>query len=125
MEWHTKRFLGNGPGSGVDAYPRRADDGTAEWWTFDGQRTTSPLGVTLAEQKQPKFEQHTPDISGWRPIPTASEVERKLCAIACKNLDGCTGAYDYNVGYGDALCGSSDVGKTVTVTRAQFAQANR
>ena len=113
MEWHTKRFLGNGPGSGVDAYPKLADDGSVKWYTFtDGKLTSSPMNSqpqTAQPAKQPKFAYADPQYS---PEPQPDNVvghstAKNLCRIACTrvNKSHCTGATGYGQAFADAYCG--------------------
>lgn len=116
MEWHTKRFLGNGPGSGVDAYPKLADDGSVKWYTFtDGKPTSSPLNSqphATKPAKQPKFaysdSQYSPEPKPTRDVDT--DIAKNLCRIACTCLykDNCSGAYGFGSQYQDAYCGLED-----------------
>ena len=130
MEWHTKRFLGNGPGSGVDAYPKLADDGSVKWYTFtDGKLTSSPMNSqpqATQPAKQPKFAYSDPQYPP-EPAPERDDsiTARNLCRIACNmsSKDGCPGAYGFGTQYQDAYCGR-EKDTLFPVLRSQYRQAS-
>ena len=115
MKWHTERFLGYGPGRNVDAYPRQADDGSVEWWTFDGQRTESPLGQSAIYAPVVEVKYSKAAVRATRNLGEA------LCSIACANKMGCRGMYAYDHDYNDARCG--DTFGLVRVTPDQYEEA--
>jgi|GEM_PF-6801599 hypothetical protein len=131
MEWHTKRFLGNGPGSGVDAYPKLADDGSVKWYTFtDGKLTSSPMNSqpqATQPAKQPKFAYSDPQYPP-EPAPERDDYSltaRNLCRIACTRSfkANCPGSYGFDARYDDAYCGLED-DTLFPVSRSQYRLAS-
>jgi len=140
MEWHTKRFLGNGSGSGVDAYPKLADDGSVKWYTFtDGKLTSSPMNSqpqATQQAKPSRFNrnrharfQHSrplyePPVTDHVIDPPSREeiIGERICSLACDDVIDCPGAYRYSVEDGTAFCGNEP--RFVKVTLATYEAAS-